>query len=415
MTEMSPTDFLSFLGSDENGLEPLASLLSRWANINSYTYNLEGLEKMLEILEEDFSVLGGEVSRIELSAQTVMTPDGRIVEKPLGKALRIRKRSNASLKVFLCCHMDTVFPENHSFQKCERLDENTLTGPGVADAKGGLLVILATLKCFEKSPYAHLLDWEVLINPDEEVGSPGSAPLLTQAARAHDLGLIFEPCFPDGRLVGPRKGSGNFSALIRGRAAHAGRDPHLGRNAINAAARFVLDLNSIHDPEGGITVNTGYIEGGGPANVVPDRVFCRFNVRVATKEDQRRFEAHLDLTAKNINNFDGISMQLMGGFGRPPKPLDDGTMKLLGHILDCGRELGLEIKWTSSGGTCDGNNLAAQGLTTVDSLGPRGGNIHTMGEYVSAGQHCRTFQARLSFAYEVSGIRNQIPWTAGES
>jgi glutamate carboxypeptidase len=103
---------------------------------------------------------------------------------------------------------------------------------------------------------------------------------------------------------------------------------------------------------------------------------------VATKEDQRRFEEHLDLTAKNINNLDGISVQLMGGFGRPPKPLDDGTLKLLGHILDCGRELGLEIKWTSSGGTCDGNNLAAQGLTTVDSLGPRGGNIHTMGEYV---------------------------------
>ena len=105
MTEMSSTDFLSFLSLDENGLEPLVLLLSRWANINSYTHNLEGLEKMLDILEEDFSVLGGEVSRIELSAQTIMTPDGQIVEKPLGQALRIRKRSNARLKAFLCCHM----------------------------------------------------------------------------------------------------------------------------------------------------------------------------------------------------------------------------------------------------------------------------------------------------------------------
>jgi glutamate carboxypeptidase len=144
-----------------------------------------------------------------------------------------------------------------------------------------------------------------------------------------------------------------------------------------------LDLNSIHDPNAGITVNTGYIEGGGPANVVPDRVFCRLNVRVATKDDQRRFEEHLARTAQRVNDLDGISVQLDGGFARPPKPLDDGTAKLLGIILDCGRDLGLELKWTSSGGTCDGNNLAAQGLNTVDSLGPRGGNIHTVGEYVT--------------------------------
>jgi len=376
-------DFTHYLNFSEHTFDRLESVLSAWADINSYSYNLEGLEKVLNILEKDFSVLDGETSRIELSPQKVMNPDGQMEERPLGKALWIRKRRNVSFQVFLGCHMDTVYPEDHQFQNCYRLDENTLTGPGVADAKGGLLVMLMALFYFEKSPWASNLGWEILINPDEEIGSPGSAPLLAEAAKDNNIGLIFEPCFPDGRLVGPRRGSGNFSALIRGRAAHAGRDPHLGRNAINAAAQFILDINSIHDPDAGITVNTGYIEGGGPANVVPDRVFCRINVRVATEDDQQRFEEHLTRAAQRIDDLDGFSMRLTGGFGRPPKRLDDRTLTFLESILDCGRELGLDLKWTSSGGTCDGNNLASQGLVTVDSLGPRGGKIHTSGEYVS--------------------------------
>lgn len=379
---MSSLDFSSFLSFDEDVSERLASVLSRWSSMNSYTYNLSGLAEMLDVLEHDFAVLGGQASRIDLSPQIVMAPDGGIEERTLGRALSIQKRPNAEFTVFMGCHVDTVFPDDHTFQNCNRIDENTLNGPGAADAKGGLLVMLTALELFERSPWADNLGWEVLINPDEEVGSPGSAPLLVQAAKQNNLGLVFEPCFPDGRLVGPRKGSGNFSALIRGKAAHAGRDPHLGRNAIDAASRFILELNSIHDPEGGITVNAGYIEGGGPVNVVPDRVFCRFNVRVATKEDQQRFEEHLRVTSAKIDSLDGISVQLHGGFGRPPKPVDNRTLRLLGNILDCGNDLGLHLKWTSSGGTCDGNNLAAEGLTTLDSLGPRGGNIHTSEEYV---------------------------------
>lgn len=379
---MSFADFRPFLNFDELSPEWLASVLTRWASINSYSYNLAGLEKMLAALEQDFSVLGGEIQRIELLPQGTMNPDGQTVARPLGRALRIRKRPGAKRKIFLCCHMDTVFPEDHEFQNCARIGENTLTGPGVADAKGGLLVMLTALSCFEKSPWADNLGWEVLINPDEEIGSPGSAPLLVEAAKENNLGLVFEPCFPDGKLVGQRKGSGNFSALIRGKAAHAGRDPHAGRNAINATAQFILELNSIHDPDRGITVNAGYIEGGGPVNVVPDRAFCRFNVRVATKDHEQRFDEHLSRTLDKINALDGISVTIAGGFGRKPKPLDEGTSKLLEILSDCGRDLGVALQWTTSGGTCDGNNLAAEGLVTVDSLGPRGGNIHTGSEYV---------------------------------
>ena len=220
------------------------------------------------------------------------------------------------------------------------------------------------------------------INPDEEIGSPGSAPLLLQAARRNHLGLVFEPSFPDGDLVGARKGSGNFTAFVRGRAAHAGREPQLGRNAIDALARFIVGLTSPADSGGAITTNVGYVQGGGPLNVVPDLALCRFNVRVNTRDDQRLFEEGLNRLEDEINRMDGISIEVRGGFARPPKPLDAGTIKLLQHVAECGRDLGLSLNWRPTGGACDGNNLAAAGLTTIDSLGVTGGNIHSPEEYV---------------------------------
>jgi glutamate carboxypeptidase len=250
----------------------------------------------------------------------------------------------------------------------------------VADAKGGLMVMLKALEAFERSPWAENLGWEVLVNPDEEIGSPGSGALLVEAARDNHIGLVFEPSLPDGNLVGDRKGSGNYKVTVRGRAAHAGREPHMGRNAINALARFIVELNEAS--ENGITINVGYIEGGGPVNVVPDLAACRFNVRVMTLEDQVYFEEHVDGLVREFNRLDGICLDLEGNFARPPKPLDNRTVRLLSHIAECGSDLGLTLDWRSSGGSCDGNNLAAAGLPTVDSLGPTGGGIHSAEEYV---------------------------------
>src|SRR3989304_2280040 len=137
---------------------------------------------------------------------------GKGIRKPLGNALSIRKRSTAPLRIFLGAHMDTVYPADHPFQKAVRVDQNTLRGPGVADSKGGLVVMLKALEALERSPYAQSVGWEVLINPDEELGSPGSAPLLAQAAKNTHLGLVFEPPLPDGALVGARKRPATLTA-----------------------------------------------------------------------------------------------------------------------------------------------------------------------------------------------------------
>jgi len=354
----------------------MVDLVTRWADTNSESHNLSGLTKMLSMLEDAFSVLGAEKQRIDLVAE----PWGSAEKQQLGQALFLRKRPTAPVRVFLECHMDTVYSTDHLFQKCQLIEGNILRGPGVADAKGGLMVMLKALEALEKSPWAENVGWEVLINPDEEIGSPGSTALIVEAARENHIGLIFEPSLPDGNLVGDRKGSGNYMVTARGRAAHAGREPHMGRNAISALARFIVELNRAS--ENGVTINVGRIEGGGPVNVVPDLAVCRFNVRVMTLEDQVYFEEHVDGLVREFNRLDGISLELEGRFARPPKPLDGKTRRLLGHIARCGADLGLNIEWRTSGGSCDGNNLAAAGLPTVDSLGVTGGGIHSDDEYL---------------------------------
>src|SRR5208283_1245581 len=267
---MDMTDYLPHLQWIDGQESRMIDLLTGWVNVNSGTQNLPGLNEVLTLLEEEFSKLGGENERITLDPQQLEHSTGTPVQLPLGRALLIRKRPTAAFRVLLCCHMDTVYAADHPFQKAVRVADNILRGPGVTDAKGGLMVMLVALQAFERSPWAEKVGWEVLINPDEEIGSPGSAPLLIQAAKRNHLGLVFEPSLPDGNLVGARKGSGNFTVIARGKAAHAGRNPQLGRNAIDALARFIVGLASLAGSGDGITTNVGYIQGGGPVNVVPD-------------------------------------------------------------------------------------------------------------------------------------------------
>lgn len=365
-----------------NQQEAMVQLLLNWSEINSGSHHLAGLDRMRQALTDGFSSLGGEIEEISLDTLEAVDSKGEIIQVPLGKALRIIKRPQARYRVFLGGHMDTVFGSDHPFQKASWRDANTLNGPGVADMKGGLVVMLKTLEALEQSPYAQSIGWEVLINPDEEIGSPGSAPLLEEATRRNHFGLIYEPAFADGTLAGNRKGSGSFTAVVHGRTAHAGREPHLGHNAIVALAEFIQAINALNGQQSGITVNPGRIEGGGPVNIVPDLAICRFNVRVAAVHEQDWVQQQLRRICDRIQNQEGISIHLHGGFGRPPKILSSKNLELLQHLATCGNELDIPVRWQDSGGVCDGNNLAAAGLPNIDSLGVRGGGLHSSDEFV---------------------------------
>jgi glutamate carboxypeptidase len=353
-----------------------------WCNINSYTYNVAGVNRVGEQAAKALQSLGAEIEWIDVPPAESIDHRGQTTTQPLGKSLRARKRSNTSRKVFLGIHLDTVYPPDQPFQNVRTIDVNTLNGPGVIDAKGGLVVMLTALAALERSDLANQIGWEVLLNPDEEIGSPGSAHLLVESARRNQIGLVFEPAIGDGNLVDSRKGSGNFTIVVHGKAAHAGRDFSAGRNAIVALSEIVTKLHALNDTLPGIIINIGKIDGGGAVNVVPDLAIARVNVRTTLPEDESKLREQFNRILAEANQRNGIHATLHGGLSSPPKPLDSKSRTLLDHILACGRELGLNLSSQPSGGTSDGNKLAAAGLPVIDSLGPRGGKLHSPEEFL---------------------------------
>lgn len=351
-----------------------------WAAINSGSRNLAGLDAVASALADAFMPLKGEVTRVPAAAVESVDAGGQVVALAHGVNLHIVKRPDAPVRVLLTGHMDTVFGADHPFQATRWIDADTLNGPGVADMKGGIAVMLAALGALEASEFAPSIGWEVVLNSDEEVSSPGSAPLLAAAAKRCHLGLTFEPALPDGTLAGARKGSGNFSAVVSGRAAHAGREPEKGRNALLAAADLALRLKALTAAD--LTINPAKIEGGGPNNIVPDSAVLRWNMRPSTPEAEARAQAAIAALATEVAAAHEVIITVHGHFARPPKPLDANQARLFELVRDCGAALGLAIGWRDTGGVCDGNNLAATGLAVVDTLGPRGGAIHSAEEFL---------------------------------
>jgi glutamate carboxypeptidase len=351
-----------------------------WAAINSGSRNLAGLDAVATVLAAAFASLGGVVTRVPAAAVDSVDGGGRVVALAHGDNLHIVKRPDAPVRVLLTGHMDTVFAVDHPFQSLRWIDAETLNGPGVADMKGGIAVMLAALGALEASDFVANIGWEVVLNSDEEVSSPGSAPLLAAAAKRCHLGLTFEPALPDGTLAGARKGSGNFSAIVSGRAAHAGREPENGRNALLAAADLALRLKALTAVD--LTVNPAKLDGGGPNNIVPDNAVLRWNMRPSTPDAEARALAAIDALVTEVAMAHEVIITVHGHFARPPKPLDANQARLFELVRDCGAALGLAIGWRDTGGVCDGNNLAATGLAVVDTLGPRGGAIHSADEFL---------------------------------
>ena len=352
-----------------------------WSQINSYSFNTQGLGRLADVLVRDFSSLGGEVRRHRLPAAKFLDSRAQEASRPLGEAISFTRRPGAAMRVLLNIHMDTVYPPDAP-AAIVREAEGKLIGPGVADAKGGIAVMLTALEALEQSEHAGKIGWTVVINPDEEIGSPASAGLLAELARGHQFGLLFEPALPDGALVDRRKGSGNFSIVVRGRAAHAGRDFASGRSALLAAAKVSLGLHALNESLPGVTVNVGSIDGGSPPNVVPDLAVCRINIRITEPSGEPRVVEAVKKLVADLNGMEGIRAELHGHFASPPKVLDERTGRLLEAIVSCGGELGLKLGTRASGGASDGNRLAAAGLPNIDSLGVRGDRIHSSEEYL---------------------------------
>lgn len=361
----------------------MIATLVEWARINSGSYNFQGLEHMRGVLINAFAPLEAALTIIEPNPITEISLQGEGLCFTPGKIISLKKRPEVARQILLCGHMDSVYGSDHPFQDVTWENDNYLKGPAVADMKGGLLVMLYALLAFEQSDNAHQLGWEVIINADEEIGSPGSAFYLEAAAKQAMAGLVFEPAMtPEGVLAGERKGNGKFTLIAKGKAAHAGRDFYAGRNAICFLAEVITAINLLNKKEQSLTINIGKIAGGNALNMVPDLAIAQLDVRVKTVEEEHQFLVAMQTLIAQFNQQEGFHLEMTGHFGRKPKPITPDTLRLFELVKKAGNELDLTIEWRPSGGCCDGNNLAAQGLPVVDTLGVRGGKLHSSEEFI---------------------------------
>lgn len=386
----------------------MLKLVEEWSAINSGSSHLPGLKQMLHTLLDAFAPLKGERSTINLAPTYEFNSRGECIERMHGAALLIQKRPKAPLRLLLGGHMDTVYDHNSPFQHPYRCGENKLYGPGVADMKGGLVILLIALQALEKSPYSSQIGWDVLITPDEEIGSIASFPLWRRYAWQNHYALLFEPSLPDGAVVSSRKGSFTYLITSQGKSAHAGRDFYQGVNAVTALSRLAVAASDLKSCGDELTVNIGMLQGGSTANTIPDSATCLINARAQKLATLLDFERSLFTIAEDIEIKTRATIAIHLRSRRPPKPIDMAMQHLLSICQRCATSLRIPYSQRSVGGVCDGNLLAAEGIATLDSLGVIGGALHTEEEWLLIPSLVERSQLTASLLFELASSQKHL-------
>lgn len=353
-----------------------------WSDINTGSWNTEGLKAFAPILANAFSELQADVDVIETDGFEAVSATGQTEIQRTGPVIEVTGRPQADVQIIMSGHYDTVFPAG-TFEGVTDLGDGRLNGPGLADMKGGLCVMLEALKAFEAGPLKDRLGYRIVLTPDEEIGNFTSAEYLTRAARSGAMiGMTYEPAMETGAMSGGRKGSAVFDIVLNGKAAHAGRAKEEGRSAIEAAAELVLGLEAMNGQREGVTVNVGSIDGGSAVNIVPELAIVRFGARAPDAASAEWASSGVRRLFERAIARDGISGHLHGGFYRPPKPRNAAQQALFDAVQATGQAIGLDLEFVDTGGVCEGNNIFAAGVPNVDTLGVRGGRIHSDEEFV---------------------------------
>lgn len=339
--------------------------------------NTPGLDETRERLTARLSDLGARFERYDGDPKPAWLLGGEAGGAIPPTAVCRRTEGRPGPRILIAGHLDTVHDPADAFNALSIApDAKTATGPGCVDMKGGLVIGVHALEALEEAGINAA--WTFFLNSDEETGTFHSHRRLEEESLAHDVGLALEPALPGGALAIERMGSGQFMVECRGRSAHVGREFEKGVSAVTKLAECLVRIGEMPDPDRGLILNVGPIEGGTATNAVPDRARAWGNVRFADAEGEETIGAMLDALVT-----DAIpSVRVERTFNRPAKPLVDPTYELALMARDAAESLGQSLPFEKTGGVCDGNIMQAAGLATIDTVGVRGGGLHTREEWI---------------------------------
>ena len=342
------------------------------------------MEKLLQGLVEVSSWTGDKAGVDAAGAvlcEAMVLPCERKLSERYGDHLVFHGARRASDQgAVLIGHIDTVFPRD-SFSGY-RSEGDAAYGPGVLDMKGGLVVVAFALRALANVGALDGIPLSVVVVSDEEVGSPDSTEHLRAVAQGARVALGFESGRPHDEIVTRRKGTGSFTALAHGTAAHAGNAHADGGNAIWSLARFVDAAQQLTDYDRGVTVNIGTIRGGIGKNTVPSHAEAEGDLRFSTREDESRVrEALLDVAKSSARP--RTKLEVHWGPGRPPMERSAESVGLYEAYAACLRASGLgAAEMPLVGGGSDAATTSAMDIPSIDALGPRGKGFHTIDEYI---------------------------------
>ncbi|XHU85437.1 M20 family metallopeptidase [Peribacillus muralis] len=345
----------------------MLQFVEQLVNIDSGSYTKKGIDEIGLILKAKFESLDFIVDIVE--------------QKDYGNQLVIQHREAVEPHILVVAHMDTVFPEGTAQQRPFKVKGNRAFGPGVADMKASLVAIFYAIYCLKQTGQTGYKHVQIILNSDEEIGSPSSSSLITEKAAKKKYALVLEPARTDGSLVTARRGCGQFKVDIVGVAAHSGIEPEKGRSAVEELAHKIIALHQLNDRRSGISVNVGIIEGGSAVNAIASHAAGFVDVRISEKRQEAIILKQLKkICAKTY--ISGTKTTLTGKMDRSPMEKTEKTNMLLETIRQAGKEIGIDITDTATGGGSDASITAELGIPTVDGLGPIGGKAHSEEEYL---------------------------------
>ena len=346
-------------------LDDLATLVG----IDCGSYTKAGVDEVGRFVASRFAALGATVE-----VRPHDTLGATVVGSFAGMAGRPR--------LLLIGHMDTVFGEGTAAERPFRIADGIATGPGVSDMKGGLLAGLYTLEALRSTldelPFERLT---YITNPDEEIGSPSSTPIIRGHAAEADACFVLEGARANGDIVSSRKGIAELRLTIEGRAAHAGVEPEKGRSAILAAAGLVTAIDALNGRWPGVTANVGVIAGGTRPNVVAERASLEVDLRGVTRAVlEAAVTAVRELTERPVVPDVTVTIETMAHW--PPMEKLERSGRLVETAIALAGRLGFPLRDAATGGASDANTTAGMAMATLDGLGPIGGNDHSPDEYL---------------------------------